>query len=151
MKCPLRSWFATQHVRLEHVEAAEYPVCRRWWARHLPTRSTRAEHSGCPLSLSFVLIVAAFSFFSGICLAYHDVVLCGNKWVAPSISISPFGKGKKLQSLYLCSWSFITTGVGCTLFGGRLCRIEWMGAVRLLIGVGLLAAAVMARRIFLKH
>lgn len=104
-----------------------------------------------PPSLSFVLIVAAFSFFSGICLAYHDVVLCGNEWVAPSISISPFGKGKKLQSLYLCSWSFITTGVGCALFAGRLGRIEWMGAVPLLIGVGLLAAAVMARRIFLKQ
>ncbi|MCC8514028.1 hypothetical protein [Xanthomonas hortorum] len=101
-----------------------------------------------PPTILFSAVIFLFSLGGGIFLAYYDANIQGNKWLEPSLSISPFGAGKKLQNLYLTSFTLVSLGVFCMFFGRYPDGIEWIGALPLLIGMGLAVASILARVYF---
>lgn len=104
-----------------------------------------------PPSLSFVVIIFSFTFLAGLIMFMWDDHVKGDVWAKPSLSVSILGIGKQAQSQYISGLSLCWLGAICMLFGGRGARIEWGGALPLLVGLGLLASVVAARRLFSEH
>lgn len=98
-----------------------------------------------PPSFGFVFSILIFSIGSGIFMCYFDNKTKNEKWINPSISISPFGENKTLQKLYIASLSFMSIGTFYMIIGGKLSRLEWMGSLPLLIGVGLFVSIAVCK------
>lgn len=101
-----------------------------------------------PPSIGFVVLIFAFVFVGGLLIFLWDTHARGEVWAKPSLSISLFGAGKQAQSQFISGLSLCWLGVLCMLLGGRGVRIEWVGALPLLIGLGLLSSVTASRWLF---
>jgi peptidoglycan/LPS O-acetylase OafA/YrhL len=93
-----------------------------------------------PPSISFIFSILTISFVAGVWVLLVYSKTPKQEWYQPTFSVSPFGPGRNVFRYFIGAVCLAWHGVCCMIIGGNLERIEWMGSLLVLLGIGLLLA-----------